>query len=62
LSVINVPTLITCGRYDVARPETMMMVAEEIAGSKLEVFEQSSHFLHLEEQQKYLELVSNFLK
>jgi proline iminopeptidase len=62
LSLITVPTLITCGRYDVARPETMMMVAEEIAGSKLEVFEQSSHFPHLEEQQRYLELVLNFLK
>lgn len=62
LSLINVPTLITCGRYDVARPETMLMVSEEIAGSKQEIFEESSHFPHLEEQQKYLEVVLNFLK
>ena len=62
LSLINVPTLITCGRYDVARPETMLMVAEEIDGSKLEIFEQSSHFPHLEEQEKYLDVVLNFLK
>ena len=62
LSLINVPTLITCGRYDLARPETMMMVAEEIDGSKLEVFEQSSHFPNLEEQKKYIEVLLNFLK
>jgi proline iminopeptidase len=62
LSLISVPTLITCGRYDVARPETMSMVSEEIPGSKLEIFEQSSHFPHLEEQQKYLDIVLNFLK
>ena len=62
LSLINVPTLITCGRYDVAKPETMQMVSEEIAGAKLEIFEQSSHFPNLEEQKKYIEVLLNFLK
>lgn len=62
LHEISIPTLITCGGNDIARPETMLLAAHEISNSIVEIFKESSHFPHLEEEQRYLETIENFIQ
>jgi len=58
---INVPTLITCGRYDEVTPKTCRNAHEHIKGSRFEIFEKSGHSELWEERERYLELVQSFL-
>jgi proline iminopeptidase len=62
LAQIEVPTLLTCGRYDEARPDTVAAFAERIPRSEVEVFEDSSHTPHLEEPDRYVGVVRAFLE
>jgi proline-specific peptidase len=61
LGSVAVPTLVTVGRYD----ELPLPLAEQIhagiPGSRLRVFEHSSHMAMLEEPQQYLSAISDFL-
>jgi proline iminopeptidase len=61
LGEIATPTLITVGRYDEVVPSCAETMHRGIAGSRLVVFEESSHSAHLEEPEKYLEVVRTFL-
>jgi pimeloyl-ACP methyl ester carboxylesterase len=58
---IRVPTLVTEGRRDEARPAHVAVLAERIAGSELVIFENSSHTAFIEEQASYLSVVTDFL-
>jgi proline iminopeptidase len=61
LSEIEVPTLVTGGRYDEARPEHLGVLAAGIAGADLVIFENSSHLAFIEERTRYLAVVGEFL-
>jgi proline iminopeptidase len=61
LSEIRVPTLFTCGRHDEMRPEDVTYYASLVTGAELAVFDESSHTPHLEEPERYLPVLRDFL-
>jgi proline iminopeptidase len=61
LGEVRVPTLVTGGRHDEARPAHVAMLADGITGSELVIFEDSSHLAFIEERELYLQTVSDFL-
>ncbi|WP_338599072.1 proline iminopeptidase-family hydrolase [Sulfolobus tengchongensis] len=61
LSKINVPTLITVGRYDEVTPNVAELIHKNVKGSKLVIFENSSHMAMWEEKDKYLKVVRDFI-
>lgn len=61
LGTITVPTLLTCGRFDEATPETTADFAACIPDARLAVIEDASHSHHLEQPARYLEEVEAFL-
>lgn len=62
LHTIKVPTLITCGEYDEVTPKIAETIHGEIKSSILEVFKDSSHLQFWEEREKYMGVLSNFIK
>jgi proline iminopeptidase len=58
---IQVPTLVTGGRYDEARPEHLAVLANRMRDAELVIFENSSHLAFVEERERYIEVVSDFL-
>jgi proline iminopeptidase len=61
LPTIRVPCLITVGRYDEVTPKVAESIHRGIKGSKLMVFEESSHVAMWEERERYIEVVRKFL-
>jgi proline-specific peptidase len=61
LPEIEVPTLVTGGRHDEARPAHLATLAGGIRGAKLVIFENSSHMPFVEEREPYLRAVGDFL-
>ena len=61
LHLVQAPTLLVSGRYDEATPATVQPYADRIAGAKWEMFEHSSHLPHVEETERWLEVVGDFL-
>jgi L-proline amide hydrolase len=61
LGEINVPTLVTTGRYDEATPLIGETVSKGIKGSKWVVFEESAHLAHAEEPERYMAVLADFL-
>lgn len=61
LGEIRVPTLITSGLYDEATPTIAETVQRGIPGSRWVLFENSSHSAHLEEPERFRQVVSDFL-
>lgn len=61
LHKINVPVLITCGRYDSSTPETLTLCQQSMPNAKLEIFEKSSHMPHIEETENYIKAIREFL-
>jgi proline-specific peptidase len=62
LPEIDVPAaLVTGGRHDEARPEHLALLADGIRGAELVIFEQSSHLAFVEERERYLIVVGDFL-
>lgn len=61
LPEIRVPTLVTVGRYDEVTPKIAETIHKQIPGSKLVVFENSSHLAMWEEQESYLRTVREFI-
>jgi proline-specific peptidase len=61
LAEITVPTLITVGQYDELTPTCAETMHQRIPHSQLALFEQSAHTAHLEETEKYLQVVTDFL-
>lgn len=62
LEELAVPVLFTCGRHDEARPETVASFADRMDGAETVVFEESSHSAPLEETERFLQVVRDFLK
>jgi proline-specific peptidase len=61
LGEIRVPTLLLSGRYDEATPAIVETIHQGIVGSQWVIFEQSSHVPHVEETERYLAVLSDFL-
>ena len=61
LGEIRLPTLVLVGRHDELTPACAETLHEKIVGSELVVFEESSHMPHVEEEERYLTVVSEFL-
>ena len=61
LNEISVPTLFTCGRHDECTPEMSAGIASAIPGADLVIFEESAHFAHAEEPERYRQVVAAFL-
>jgi L-proline amide hydrolase len=62
LAEIQVPTLITSGRYDESTPRINEILHNGVAGSEWVLFEHSSHMSHIEEAALYLPTVEAFIK
>ena len=61
LPEINAPTLVTSGRFDEATPVIAETVHKGITGSQWVIFEQSSHSAHVEEEERYIQVLSQFI-
>lgn len=62
LHTIKVPTLITCGKYDEVTPQIAATIHHRILNSELEIFQESSHLQFWEERDKYMQVLSSFIK
>jgi L-proline amide hydrolase len=62
LDEIDVPTLIVSGRHDEATPALQEPLQAGIAGSEWVVFEDSSHLPHVEERERYMQVVGDWLR
>ena len=61
LGEIRMPTLVMGGRYDHATPAVMEMVHRGISGSEWVIFENNGHIPQLEETERYLQVLGQFL-
>jgi proline iminopeptidase len=61
LHELAIPTLFLCGRHDMSRPEETSWYRNLVPGAELVIFEQSSHVPHLEEPERYLNVLRGFL-
>ena len=61
LPEISVPTLVTGGRHDEARPAHLAVLAEGLSNARLVIFENSSHLAFIEERELYVQVVADFL-
>lgn len=61
LGEIHVPALVLCGRDDEATPALAETIHQGIAVSELVIFEHSAHFPHIEETERYLQVLDRFL-
>jgi non-heme chloroperoxidase len=62
LGEIRVPTLIVAGAQDPTPPEVQRLDANSINGCRFEVFEDTGHFVPQETPQKFLDLLTSFIK
>jgi L-proline amide hydrolase len=60
LGDIDVPTLLVSGRYDEATPVLQRTLLDGIRGSQWVEFEDSAHLPHVEEPERYLDVVSEW--
>jgi len=58
---INVPTLLISGGHDEATPAVVQPFADRIRDMRWEIFENSSHMPHVEETERCLKVVEEFL-
>lgn len=61
LGEICVPTLVLSGRYDETTPVLTEALHRGIAGSEWVIFENSAHMPHLEETERYLQVLTKFV-
>jgi proline-specific peptidase len=61
LGEIDVPTLVTSGRYDECTPRIAEIVHRGIRGSEWAIFENSSHTAFIEERERYMQVLGEFL-
>ena len=64
LGDITAPTLVVAGAKDMSSPLDVVVrpTVNAITGSRMEVFEDSSHFLLEESPQKFVDLLTSFIK
>jgi len=58
---INVPVLLISGRHDEATPTVVQPFAEGIKGARWEIFENSAHLPHVEETERCIQVIGDFL-
>ncbi len=61
LAEIDVPTLVTAGRFDEATPYLAEILRGGIRGAESVIFEQSAHMAHAEEPERYCQVLADFL-
>ena len=61
LHEIGVATLLVSGRHDEATPALQQVLLDGIAGSEWVCFEESSHMPHVEERERYMQVVGGWL-
>jgi L-proline amide hydrolase len=61
LASIDVPTLLVSGRYDEAAPALQETLRSEIPKCEWVLFQESSHTPHLEERDRYMQVVGDWL-
>ncbi|WP_103110513.1 alpha/beta fold hydrolase [Brevibacillus reuszeri] len=63
LHLIPCPTLVAGGRHDWITPvEASVLMAEKIPNSELVVFEESCHYLFIDEHEKFIAEISSFIQ
>lgn len=62
VAAIDVPTLLASGRYDEATPRIVQDIQQRIPGAEWVLFEESSHMPHVEERERVLDVVGDFLE
>lgn len=62
LEAIAAPTLLISGRHDEATPTCVQPYSDLIPDVRWEIFEESSHLPHLEEPERFTEVMIDFLK
>ena len=62
LGELDVPTLVIRGQYDLCTPPVAQTLVDGIRGAKLVVFEDSSHVPAVEETERYLQVVGDFIR
>jgi proline iminopeptidase len=60
LSKIDIPVLLTCGRYDDCTPEYLEWHHRHLVNSEMVVFEHSAHMAPLEEPELYIQTIRDF--
>ena len=59
---IDLPQLLICGKYDpVCREEQQESFLKNAKSGRIVIFENSGHFIRIEEPQKYFNVVSRFV-
>jgi L-proline amide hydrolase len=61
LGEIDAPTLLVSGRHDEATPALQETLLAGIRGSEWVCFEESSHMPHVEERERYMQVVGDWL-
>ena len=61
LHEIRVPTLLVSGRHDEATPALQQVLLDGIPNAEWVLFEESSHMPHVEERERYLQVVGDWL-
>jgi L-proline amide hydrolase len=62
LGEIEVPVLLISGEHDEVRPSVVARAHERLRDSQWELFADSSHMPHLEEHERFLDVVEAFLQ
>jgi L-proline amide hydrolase len=62
LSEIEVPVLLVSGKHDEVRPHVVAAMHERLRHGERVLFEDSSHMPHIEEPERFLEVVQSFLE
>lgn len=62
LASIAVPVLLISGRYDEATPATVRPFHDRIPDVRWEMFEESSHVPHIEEPERFLRVLRDYLE
>lgn len=62
LKTITCPILIIHGDYDVVPNESILKMKEANAAAELHIIEKCGHFVHVEKEKEYFDLINKFLK
>jgi L-proline amide hydrolase len=58
---IVAPTLLISGKHDEATPAVVQPFANGIKGARWDIFENSSHLPHVEETERCMQVIGDFL-
>ena len=61
LGAVNVPTLVISGEYDEATPAVVRPLVQALPDARWELIDDASHTPHLEQPERFLELIETFL-